>query len=186
MEGRSIVVSEDGTENEVVRIGCKFGYPSDLMLLSNRAPRQEIGSGAAAKVYVCRRLRTGEELAVKVINLAKLMLMDYGSRIIESAASPMAAAEEEQQSGNVVLYVVVGIYIALLICIAKVAHARKQRESAALGKVKAHFSGSYGSFVLMLTTFSTVYSGFTVTGIPDEAFAKGFANFSERGSKVRA
>ena len=31
--------------------------------------------------------------------------------------------------------VVVGIYIALLICIAKVAHARKQRESAALGKV---------------------------------------------------
>ena len=27
-------------------------------------------------------------------------------------------------------------------------------------QVKAHFSGSYGSFVLMLTTFSTVYSGF--------------------------
>lgn len=79
MEGRSIVVSEDGTENEVVRIGCKFGYPSDLLELG-----EEIGSGAAAKVYVCRRLRTGEELAVKVINLAKLMLMgDYESHLVK-------------------------------------------------------------------------------------------------------
>lgn len=96
----------------------------------------------------------------------------------------MAAAEEEHQSGNVVLYAVVGIYIALLICIAKVAHARKRRDSAELGKVKAHFSGSYGSFVLMLTTFSTVYSGFTVTGIPDEAFAKGFVSLRWIGATL--
>lgn len=44
----------------MLRPGAKFGYPHDLLELGD-----ELGSGAAAKVYVCRRLKTGEELAVK-------------------------------------------------------------------------------------------------------------------------
>jgi len=35
----------------------------------------ELGHGAAARVFACRRLRTGEELAVKIINIQRLRLM---------------------------------------------------------------------------------------------------------------
>ncbi|CAK9071214.1 unnamed protein product [Durusdinium trenchii] len=70
----------------------------------------------------------------------------------------------------------VGIYVFLLMMIAKIAHGRKKRVAAEEGEVQAHFGGSFGAFTLFLTTFSTVYSGFTVTGIPDEAFSKGFVS----------
>eukprot|EP00435_Cladocopium_sp_Y103_P043138 s408_g12.t1 len=69
---QSIIVTDGGTDSaaEVLKTGTKFGYAHDLLELG-----EELGSGAAAKVYVCRRLSTGEELAVKVINLGKLRLM---------------------------------------------------------------------------------------------------------------
>eukprot|EP00438_Fugacium_kawagutii_P010209 Skav234241 [mRNA] locus=scaffold1464:491085:498634:- [translate_table: standard] len=85
-----------------------------------------------------------------------------------------ARAEDQSQSGNVLLYVMVGIYVFLLVMVAKIAHSRKKRVAADQGEVKAHFGGSFGAFTLFLTTFSTVYSGYTVTGIPNEAFSDGF------------
>jgi len=99
-------------------------------------------------------------------------------------AFKMAYEAEVQQTDNVGLYVIVGVYLGLLTLIAKLAHSRKRKEIAEKGQVRAHFSGSYGSFVLMLTTFSTVYSGFTVTGIPDEAFAKGFVSLRWIGATL--
>mmetsp|Transcript_132925 Transcript_132925/g.315018 ORF Transcript_132925/g.315018 Transcript_132925/m.315018 type:complete len:884 (-) Transcript_132925:229-2880(-) len=79
MDGQSIIVSDSGSNSEALKIGAKFGYPNDLLELG-----EELGSGAAAKVYVCRRLNTGEELAVKVINLAKLRLMnDFEGHIVK-------------------------------------------------------------------------------------------------------
>lgn len=78
------------------------------------------------------------------------------------------------------LYVMVAIYVFLLVMVAKIAHSRKKRvaadEGEGLGQMKAHFGGSFGAFTLFLTTFSTVYSGFTVSGIPNEAFSKGFVS----------
>lgn len=85
-------------------------------------------------------------------------------------------AEDQSQSSNVLLYVMVAIYVFLLVMVAKIAHSRKKRVAADEGEVKAHFGGSFGAFTLFLTTFSTVYSGFTVTGIPNEAFSKGFVS----------
>ncbi|OLQ15705.1 Sodium/glucose cotransporter [Symbiodinium microadriaticum] len=101
-------------------------------------------------------------------------------------ASPqkMAFAAEESQEGNVVLYTVVGLYLALLTVIAKLAHRRKQNQAAVVGKVKAHFSGSFGKFTLMLTTFSTIYSGYTVTGIPEEAFTRGYISLRWIGATL--
>ena len=96
----------------------------------------------------------------------------------------MAFAAEESQAGNVVLYTVVSLYLALLTVIAKLAHGRKQKQAAIVGKVKAHFSGSFGTVTLTLTTFSTVYSGYTVTGIPDEAFARGFVSLRWVGATL--
>eukprot|EP00435_Cladocopium_sp_Y103_P036654 s408_g9.t1 len=85
-------------------------------------------------------------------------------------------SEDQSQSGNVLLYVMVAIYVFLLMMVAKIAHSRKKRVAADEGEVKAHFGGSFGALTLFLTTFSTVYSGFTVTGIPNEAFSKGFVS----------
>mmetsp|Transcript_28670 Transcript_28670/g.82361 ORF Transcript_28670/g.82361 Transcript_28670/m.82361 type:complete len:943 (-) Transcript_28670:109-2937(-) len=63
--------------DEVVRAGSRFGPEDDIVELG-----EELGSGAAARVYVGRRLRTGEELAVKVINLQRLRLMgDFDSQM---------------------------------------------------------------------------------------------------------
>ena len=68
--------------------------------------------------------------------------------------------------------------------IAKLAHRRKQKQAAVVGKVKAHFSGSFGKFTLMLTTFSTIYSGYTVTGIPEEAFNRGYISLRWIGATL--
>lgn len=48
--------------------GC-FGPAADRYEVG-----QELGSGAAARVFACRRLVSGEELAVKVVNLQRLRL----------------------------------------------------------------------------------------------------------------
>lgn len=59
--------------------GARFGRGSDEYELI-----EEIGSGAAARVYSCRRVLTGEFFAVKVINLQRLQLMsDYDSHLVK-------------------------------------------------------------------------------------------------------
>merc|ERR1719387_2074646 len=55
---------------EDVRPGVRFGPEDDIYEIG-----EEVGSGAVARVYTCQRLRTGEQLAVKVINLQRLKLM---------------------------------------------------------------------------------------------------------------
>jgi len=82
----------------------------------------------------------------------------------------------ELQSGNVLLYVTVGLYLLGLVAVAKVARDRKRRAAEFSDKVQAHFGGSYGPGLLVLTTFSTVFSGMTVTGVPQEAFDEGFVS----------
>ncbi|CAJ1330032.1 unnamed protein product [Effrenium voratum] len=96
----------------------------------------------------------------------------------------MAARAEDQKQGNVVVYVVVGVYLILLLVVAKIAHSRKKAATASAGEVQAHFGGSFGAATLLLTTFSTLYSGFTVTGIPDEAFDKGFVSLRWVGATL--
>eukprot|EP00931_Biecheleriopsis_adriatica_P050711 TRINITY_DN29388_c0_g2_i1.p1 TRINITY_DN29388_c0_g2~~TRINITY_DN29388_c0_g2_i1.p1 ORF type:complete len:920 (+),score=224.05 TRINITY_DN29388_c0_g2_i1:53-2761(+) len=80
MAQAAIIVSNSGRAgDEVLRPGSKFGPENDLIELG-----EEVGSGAAAKVYVCRVIRTGEQLAVKVINLGKLRLLgDFDSHMVK-------------------------------------------------------------------------------------------------------
>mmetsp|Transcript_15064 Transcript_15064/g.40598 ORF Transcript_15064/g.40598 Transcript_15064/m.40598 type:complete len:937 (+) Transcript_15064:188-2998(+) len=62
---------------EIVRTGSHFGPQDDQFELG-----EELGSGAAARVYVCKRLNTGEQLAAKVINLHRLRLLgDFEAQI---------------------------------------------------------------------------------------------------------
>jgi len=53
-----------------VRPGTRFGPSGDLHEIG-----EELGAGAAARVFSCVRLCTGEQLAVKVINLQRLQLL---------------------------------------------------------------------------------------------------------------
>jgi len=70
-------MTSEGTESGNVQSGSTFGGPEDLFQLG-----EEIGSGAAARVYACRRMSTNEEFACKVINLQKLRLLgDFDSQM---------------------------------------------------------------------------------------------------------
>jgi len=53
-----------------VRTGARFGTGDKQFELG-----EELGSGAAARVYVCKHLRTGDQLAAKIINLQRLRLL---------------------------------------------------------------------------------------------------------------
>mmetsp|Transcript_51544 Transcript_51544/g.122612 ORF Transcript_51544/g.122612 Transcript_51544/m.122612 type:complete len:1000 (-) Transcript_51544:54-3053(-) len=53
-----------------IRPGVQFGWDNEWYEVS-----EEIGSGAAARVFACVHLATGENLAVKVINLQRLALL---------------------------------------------------------------------------------------------------------------
>mmetsp|Transcript_26220 Transcript_26220/g.47907 ORF Transcript_26220/g.47907 Transcript_26220/m.47907 type:complete len:962 (-) Transcript_26220:167-3052(-) len=53
-----------------IRPGVQFGWDQEWYEV-----REEIGSGAAARVFACVRISTGEQLAVKVINLQRLALL---------------------------------------------------------------------------------------------------------------
>jgi len=54
-----------------VRAGTRFGPEDDQYEVDG-----ELGSGAAARVFACRRLSTGEELAVKAVDLRRLSLLN--------------------------------------------------------------------------------------------------------------
>lgn len=53
-----------------VRPGARFGPPDDEFEIE-----QELGSGAASRVFGCRHLATGERLAVKAVDLRRLLLL---------------------------------------------------------------------------------------------------------------
>jgi len=57
-------------EVDEVKTGVRFGTDDDPHELG-----EEVGSGAVARVYSCRRINTGELLAAKVINLQRLRLL---------------------------------------------------------------------------------------------------------------
>mmetsp|Transcript_21712 Transcript_21712/g.41441 ORF Transcript_21712/g.41441 Transcript_21712/m.41441 type:complete len:876 (-) Transcript_21712:77-2704(-) len=63
---------------EVLRIGSRFGPDDDPHELG-----QELGSGAAARVYTCTQVSTREQRAVKVINLQKLHMGDWEGHLIK-------------------------------------------------------------------------------------------------------
>jgi len=83
-----------------------------------------------------------------------------------------------------VLYCIGFVYLVSLVVVAYYARRRKAEAEAAGGKLQAHYGGSFSAPLLILTTFSTVYSGFTVTGVPEEAFKKGFISIRWIGATI--
>jgi len=87
----------------------------------------------------------------------------------------------DRHSRNGALYLCMGAYFLALVCVAWVARRWKKHAVASDGHLQAHFGGSYGTAMLLLTTFSTTFSGYTVTGIPQEAYERGFVSLRWMG-----
>ena len=70
-------------------------------------------------------------------------------------------------------YVTLGVYLASMFVVTIIANRQKRRDDKELS---SHFLGSknFGSAILLLTTFATVFSGYTVMGVPNEAGNMGF------------
>ena len=82
------------------------------------------------------------------------------------------------------VYLTLGIYFAASIAVTLVANSQNRAEEAKASanggdEVSTHFLGgkgmSYG--VLTMTTFASIFSGYTVVGVPNSAAANGFYEF---------
>jgi len=79
-------------------------------------------------------------------------------------------------SENWPTYVVLALYIVATIVVTVIANRKNNDPSDASSHITKHFLGSknFGPFILVLTTFASVFSGYTVVGVPNEAGASGF------------
>ena len=75
-------------------------------------------------------------------------------------------------------FIVLGFYLCWMLGIAYVTRQRNLagRSDTKDASYRQHFLGSkgYGSILLFLTLFSTIYSGYTLVGVPTEASKLGF------------
>ena len=80
------------------------------------------------------------------------------------------------------LYVTVPLYLlamggaGVVACYSKRRRVHKEKSADSMS---AHYLGgrSFGPFVTVMTLFASLFSGYTVVGIPTEAFNKGFIAF---------
>lgn len=96
----------------------------------------------------------------------------------------MGEARDGRPEQNIALYAAIVLYLLVLVVVAAVAYRRKRAAASTSGVLEAHFGGSFNAPLLILTTFSTVYSGFTVTGIPSEAYHRGFISLRWVGATL--
>eukprot|EP01084_Bolivina_argentea_P054149 99316_1 len=79
---------------------------------------------------------------------------------------------------NTPTYIMLAFYVLAMIIVTIIANRQnaKAATQSASNMVKTHFlaSKSFGAVVLLLTTFASVFSGYTVVGVPNEAGMNGF------------
>jgi Na+/proline symporter len=80
---------------------------------------------------------------------------------------------------RVELYYIFAAYIAFVIGVAVYIFIQNKNKASTMGDgdmVSDHFLAGRQTpvILLMLTTFSTIFSGYTMIGVPDEAYEYGF------------
>ena len=80
------------------------------------------------------------------------------------------------------IYVTLAIYILAMFAVTFIANRQNSATEAELGEdgaIKTHFLGGkdFGVVILTLTTFASLFSGFIVVGVPNEAGKNGFTTF---------
>jgi Na+/proline symporter len=97
-------------------------------------------------------------------------LVDEGEGIV---SEELIEYDPDVQSSNLLLYIFMITYLAILVVVGYTAYQRKRRAEQA-STLSGHFGGTFSPVVLALTTFSSTFSGYTVIGVPQEASLKGF------------
>ena len=71
-------------------------------------------------------------------------------------------------------YILLAVYVVLMTIVSIIANIQKRQDK--VNMVSSHFlaSKNFGSIILFMTTFASLYSGYTVVGIPNEAGNNGF------------
>ena len=86
-------------------------------------------------------------------------------------------------SKNWPTYVLLGVYVLAMIIVSIIANIKNRRSKLNIehkpvsnNTVITHFLGAknFGFFILLLTTFASIFSGYTLVGVPNEAGSKGF------------
>ena len=90
---------------------------------------------------------------------------------------------------RVELYYIFAAYVAFIMGIAVYIFAQNKKKTAAFGDgevVSDHFLAGRNTpaVLLVLTTFSTVFSGYTMIGVPDEAYEYGFFALRWAGTTI--
>jgi len=82
---------------------------------------------------------------------------------------------EQADDPGALVWVLVSLYLCILLGIAVYSFFK----SSGTNQLRDHFLaiGGLGDVVLMLTMFSTVYSGYTVVGVPEEMYRAGFFSY---------
>jgi SSS family solute:Na+ symporter/sodium/pantothenate symporter len=94
---------------------------------------------------------------------------------VVDAVADAVAAGPKQLSGSVLAYIGVLVALYLLFLLSVSIWSWKQNRGKDID-VDEHFTGggNLGPFVLCCTLFATFFSGYTVVGIPNEAYGRGF------------
>ena len=81
-------------------------------------------------------------------------------------------------SENTPTYILLGIYVLLMIVVTGYANWKNRSDAAEdeAKKITSHFlaNKNFGAILLLLTTFASVFSGYTVVGVPNETGVNGF------------
>eukprot|EP01083_Nonionella_stella_P142206 439539_1 len=73
-------------------------------------------------------------------------------------------------------YVVLSVYVLATILVTVAANIKNNDPADQTSHISKHFlaSKNFGTIILTFTTFASVFSGYTVVGVPNEAGSKGF------------
>lgn len=82
--------------------------------------------------------------------------------------------DEKEQESNFLLYMFMLAYLVAMIAVGVAAYRRKRKALDEQADLKSHFGGDFSPVLLSLTTFSSVFSGYTVMGVPQDAATNGF------------
>ena len=81
-------------------------------------------------------------------------------------ADPDQEYDADAQWDNIPLYIFMVLYLLIICSVGFIAGKWKEAAKGEKGEVAAHFAGDFGIGFIVLTTFSSVFSGYTVIWSP--------------------
>ena len=107
--------------------------------------------------------------------------VSFSSNKSSSSASRHHLFISMQQQNRLGLYITIPLYFCILGIVAWISYRRIQRmqSDGVADQLTSHYLGgrAFGEITIAGTVFASLFSGYTVIGIPNEAFRRGFYAF---------